>query len=228
MSRHARRSRLVDCDVHGAGTGAELIVVEGEAAASAVAQVRDPRLQAVLAMQGKPLNALRASDGKVASNPFLGGLTEAIGAGRGAAFDPRTLRYDRIVLLMDPDADGIHAGALLLLFIYRWMPPLLESGHVVRVHAPVGEIRPAGVGPTRYAYSVAQFHALSAELRATQAQTCSAIRYRGLAGLDNEVLARDCVRPATRRGHVLTTADAKTAMEVFASLRNLPAQGSLF
>jgi hypothetical protein len=103
-------------------------VVEGDSAALAVLQVRDQRLQAVLPMQGKPLNALRASDGKVAANPFLHALTDAIGAGRGAAFDREALRYERIVLLMDPDADGIHAGALLLLFFHRWMPALVERG----------------------------------------------------------------------------------------------------
>jgi DNA gyrase subunit B/topoisomerase-4 subunit B len=202
-------------------------VVEGDSAALAVLQVRDPRLQAVLPMQGKPLNALRASDGKVAANPFLGALTDAIGAGRGAAFDDEALRYERIVLLMDPDADGIHAGALLLLFIHRWMPALLERGHVERVHAPLGAVRAAD-GGLRYARTDPQFQALSAELRASGQTRFETLRYRGLAGLDAGVLAEQCVDRTTRRGHVLTPDDAKAAMDVFASLRELPPQHSLF
>ena len=213
--------------MHGPASGAELLVVEGDSAALAVLKVRDPRLQAVLPMQGKPLNALRASDGKVAANPFLRALAEAIGAGRGAAFDPGALRYEHIVLLMDPDADGIHAGALLLLFLYRWLPLLVERGHVERVHAPMGELRSAH-GEPRYAYTDLQFRALGAELRATEQGPYTALRYRGLAGLDSEVLAEQCVRPATRRGRILTPDDARAAMDVFASLRDLPPQGSLF
>jgi DNA gyrase subunit B/topoisomerase-4 subunit B len=204
-----------------------LFVVEGDSAARAVLRVRDPRLQAVLPMQGKPLNALRASDGKVAANPFLGALTDAIGAGRGAAFDREALRYERIVLLMDPDADGIHAGALLLLFLHRWMPALLERSHVERVHAPVGEVRTAD-GGVRHARTDQQFQALSAELRASGPAQFEALRYRGLAGLDAGVLAAQCVDRATRRGHILTPGDAQAAMEVFASLRELPPQRSLF
>ena len=202
-------------------------MVEGDSAALAVLQVRDQRLQAVLPMQGKPLNALRASDGKVAANPFLHALTDAIGAGRGAAFDREALRYERIVLLMDPDADGIHAGALLLLFFHRWMPALVERGHVERVHAPLGEVRTAD-GLPLYAYTDPQFQALSAELRASGPTRFETLRYRGLAGLDAGVLAEQCVHRATRRGRILTPDDAKAAMEVFASLRALPPQGSLF
>lgn len=202
-------------------------MVEGDSAALAVLQVRDPRLQAVLPMQGKPLNALRASDGKVAANPFLRALTEAIGAGRGAAFDRDALRYERIVLLMDPDADGIHSGALLLLFFHRWMPTLVERGHVERVHAPLGEVRTAD-GGLRYAYTDRQFQALSAENRTSGPARFETLRYRGLAGLDAGVLAEQCVDRATRHGHVLTPDDAKAAMDVFASLRALPPQGSLF
>jgi DNA gyrase subunit B/topoisomerase-4 subunit B len=204
-----------------------LIVVEGESAALAVLQVRDPRLQAVLSMQGKPLNALRASDGKVAANPFLRALGDAIGAGRGAAFDDGAVRYERIVLLMDPDADGIHAGALLLLFFHRWMPALLEHGFVERVHAPLGEVRTAD-GELRFAYTEPQFQALSAELRASGSARFETLRYRGLAGLDVGVLAEQCVDRATRRGRILRPDDARAAMAVFASLRVLPPQGALF
>jgi DNA gyrase subunit B len=176
-------------------------------------------------MQGKPMNALRATDGKVATNPFLRALTEAVGAGRGAAFDPSALRYERVVLLMDPDADGIHCGALLLMFFHRWMPLLLENGHLERVHAPVGEVRLAEGGAPAYAYTDAQFQAIGARLRASGATAFTALRYRGLAGLDPSVLVESCVRRETRNGRILGPSDARAAMEVFVSLRALPPHG---
>ena len=131
------------------------------------------------------------------------------------------------MLLMDPDADGIHASALLLLFFHRWMPALVARGHVEQVHAPLGEVRTAD-GGLRYAYTDPQFQALIAELRASGPARFETLRYRGLAGLDAGVLSEQCVHRATRRGRILTPDDAKAAMEVFASLRELPPQGSLF
>ena len=99
--------KLDDCQAHGPGSGAELFVVEGDSAADAVSRVRDPAFQAVLPMQGKPLNARKASEKKVAGHPLFQALADAIGAGIGARFDAAACRYERILLLMDPDADGI-------------------------------------------------------------------------------------------------------------------------
>ena len=103
--RYGAMSKLDDCTASGRGSGAELFVVEGDSAASAVARVRDPRQQAVLPMQGKPLNAVRAPRAKVESHPFFGPLAAALGTGVEAACDPRRLRYDRVLVLTDPDAD---------------------------------------------------------------------------------------------------------------------------
>jgi DNA gyrase/topoisomerase IV subunit B len=140
------RAKLEDCERHGPDSGSELLVVEGDSAALAVCQGRDPRVQAVLPMQGKPMNALKATDGKVATNPFLRALAEAIGA----------------------------------------------------------------------------------RLRASGATALTALRYRGLAGLDPSVLVESCVRRETRNRRILGPADAQAAMNVFASLRELPPQGTLF
>lgn len=205
--------KLDDCRVHGPGSGAELFVVEGDSASLSVSGVRDAAFQAVLPMQGKPLNASRASEKKVAAHALFAALTDALGVERGVRFDAARLRYDRILLLMDPDADGIHCGVLMLAFFHRWMRALLDGGHVEMVHPPWAELAVAGEPTPRYAWSDAQFRSLSAELRARGAVT--ARRYRGLAGIDPPVLHATCVAPASRRTSRVTTADAETMIGMF-------------
>jgi len=226
---HFRRGpiKLVDCENHGAGSGAELFVVEGDSAALAVSQVRQARTQAVLPMQGKPLNALRATAGKVSANPFFMALVDAIGAGWGGTLDLRSMRYERVLLLTDPDADGIHCGALLLMFFHRWMPALLEQGRLEIVRPPFGEITRGHGEPSQLVYSEPEFQAVSAELRAGGSTAFTALRYRGLGSLELETLEALCVRPATRRSHTLGVADAQVAMQVFASLKAMPPQRPL-
>ena len=141
MTRWTARPDLSACLLHGPESGAELFVVEGRSAADAVRAVRDPVRQAVLPLQGKPLNGARATAARVAADPFLGALAAALGTGWGDACSLDGLRYERVLLLHDPDADGIHIGALLLMHVARWLAPLLEAGRVERVHAPVGEVR---------------------------------------------------------------------------------------
>ena len=220
--------KLEDCSLHAAGqardsgpdraSGAvpELFVVEGESAASAVTRVRDVSTQAVLPMQGKPLNTLKATERKLAAHPLFTALTDSLGTGRGAACDLAKLRYSRILLLMDPDADGIHCGVLMLMFFHRWMRPVLDAGHVEIVRPPWGEVVPADGGPPRHAFSEMEFLSLADAVRAHGPAT--ARRYRGLAGIDSRVLLATCVAPATRRSDRITTAEAAAMIEVFGSL----------
>jgi DNA gyrase subunit B/topoisomerase-4 subunit B len=219
--------KLSDCDVHGPGSGAELFVVEGDSAASAVVAVRDPRLQAVLAMQGKPLNAVRATDRRVAAHPFYRALTAALGTGWGAACDPARLRYERLVLLTDPDADGIHCGALVLMFLHRWLSTLLVRGRVQVVRAPVGVVEPADGGPRVHAFAEPQFQAECAAGRQRDGGAFRALRYRGLASLDPQDLSRLCVAPATRNARTLTAADAEHAIDVFGARAAVSPQQAL-
>jgi DNA gyrase subunit B len=114
--------KLQDCQQHGINSGTELFLVEGDSASSAVGGLRNVQFQAVLPMQGKPLNTIKSTPQKMAENPLFKALIDALGTGYGDSFQLKNLRYERIVLLMDPDADGIHCGALLLMFFYRCTP----------------------------------------------------------------------------------------------------------
>ena len=198
------------------GATPELFVVEGESAALAVTRVRDAITQAVLAMQGKPLNAIKATEKRLAAHPLFTALTDSLGTGRGASFDLAKLRYSRVLLLMDPDADGIHCGVLMLMFFHRWMRPLLDAGHVEIVRPPWGEVVPADGAPARHACSEAEFQAISDVVRARGPAT--ARRFRGLAAIEPQLLLETCIAPATRRTDRISTAEAAAMIEVFGSL----------
>jgi DNA gyrase subunit B len=206
-----------DCTEHAPGAPAELIIVEGESAAEAVCSVRNRRLQAVLAMQGKPVNAGRATRSRVARSPWLAQIAGLLGNSPGTALPLGELRYERVIILMDPDADGIHAGALLQIFFHEFMQPLLAQGHVMIVHAPWAEIRRPG-DPSLLSFSAAEFSWQCRQLDQS-GQTAQRIRFRGLGTITPEVLDRYCVNPLTRLGHTLSVADAALALHMFGAVR---------
>lgn len=206
-------SKLVDCREHGVASGAELFIVEGNFAAAAVAKQRDGHYQAVLPMQGKPMNSLHVSLEKLVANVLYAALIQAIGAGVGQQLTIADRRYQRIILMMDPDADGIHCGALMTLFFHQWMRPLLAEGVVYLVRPPVGQRTHRTTQQIEYAYTVPHFREMLVE---TNAIEYDHMQYRGLASIPPLCLANCCINPETRRQIILTNKDAKMAMEVVA------------
>ncbi len=232
--------KLEPCALAGLKSGAELFIVEGDSASSAVCGVRSQHFQAVLPMQGKPLNALRASAQKVAAFGLYQSLSQALGVSSFDSIPARSAKpehaapdalslsglcYDRVLLLFDPDADGIHCGALMLMYFYRWMRPLLASGRVEMVRAPLFEIRwthnkQPCVEPAQ-AYSEEHHRGLCEELRRRGAQEIKTHRYRGLGNINPALLAQTCVNPASRRTSVMGLADALQSIEAFGPNRLL-------
>lgn len=200
-----------DCAEHGLGSGAELLIVEGDSAAKSVCRLRNIQLQAVLPMQGKPLNAYKASAAAVKKSPLYQTLLGALGCDDLAP--PAKLRFDRIVLLFDPDADGIHIGALMLLFFYRWLQPLMADGHLHMIRAPLFEIATADRSKVQLGYNEEEYRKLCAEHG--DATDLKKQRYRGLGSINDDVLYRSCVNVQTRTIHRLTIADAEAARRAF-------------
>jgi len=214
QEQYGSPAKLIDCADHGAGSGAELFIVEGDSAAAAVARVRDARHQAVLPMQGKPLNVSRAPRTKVSEHPLFGPLEVAIGAGLEAQCQPRRSRYERVLVLTDPDADGIHCGFLLLLFFQRFMRPLLDAGRIALVRPPWGEV--VVEGELLLAFSEPELVAVADRCRGQGRITVR--RYRGLAALDAELVKETCVDPATRRIDTVSAADVASMIEIIQAL----------
>ena len=213
--------KLQDSRLHGIYSGAELLLVEGDCAAKALSGLRNKQLQAVLPMQGKPMNVTKSSLAKIRANQWFKALIDAIGAGVGDDFDVQKCRYSRIILLMDPDADGIHCSALMLLYFYRFMPLLLQKNMIEMVRLPVGEIFNNTTKITQYAFTDAQFMALIntntlvCENKGKINQSISIHKYRGLAGINASKLQALCINPQTRKTHLMALKDAQIALQIF-------------
>ncbi|MEZ6093524.1 MAG: toprim domain-containing protein [Pirellulaceae bacterium] len=206
-------SKLVNCQERGDGT--ELFVVEGDSAARSVARVRNESYQAVLPMQGKPLNAWKASQQRVARFDLFNVFSQSIGTGLGDAFKLSDVKFGRVVLLFDPDADGIHCGALLSMFLYRWMNELVTANRVLISHAPLYEFQSARLANRAYAYTDEDHDRVVDFMREKEISNYKTICFRGLGNLPPEVLREKCVDPTTRRTSQLTESDCLAAINVF-------------
>ncbi len=202
------------------GPGSELLLVEGDSALASVCAVRQEQTQAVLAFQGKPLNAWVASAERVAQHAQYRLLAEALGLPHANAAPPaadvRDLRFERLLLLFDPDADGIHIGALLVLYVQRWLPALIEEGRLWLLRAPMFELVSAEEGELLYADNPVQCRAMAAQLTQAAGGRMPRIQaHRGLGSISPAALHERCVDPATRRGHAVTAAEVRAVVEVF-------------
>lgn len=211
------RSKLADCKESGATS--ELFIVEGDSALDSVCAVRDARHQAVLAFQGKPLNAWHASAERVDEHAQYQLLAQALGLARPSqacdAAGLELLRHGRVLFLFDPDADGIHIAALLTLYFQRWQPALLAAGRVVLVRAPMFEIISAD-GEVQHADHPAERDALLAKLAQTAPEAAPRIQaHRGLGSIRPAVLRERCVDAASRRAAPLAAADADAFARAF-------------
>lgn len=118
----------------------ELFIVEGDSAGGSARQGRNNVTQAVLPLRGKILNSEGLGLAKVLGNQELADLVTAVGTGAGDKFNLGGLRYGKIILLMDADADGHHITTLLLTFFFRHMNELIRKGHLFIAQPPLYRI----------------------------------------------------------------------------------------
>jgi DNA gyrase subunit B/topoisomerase-4 subunit B len=208
-------AKLEDCRNHGPGSGAELFLVEGDSAANSVAALRDKQFQAVLPMQGKPMNAAKASDARIAEYSLFRAFRSAMGMGESGETASLVYRFEKIVLLFDPDADGIHSGALMLIFLHRVLPELLDAGAVLMVRPPLYRVTSPALKQPQYAASEFHIKELRRKLSERGITDMQTLRYRGLGSLEQDLLRTRCVDSSTRKADVMSRKDAKMALQIF-------------
>ena len=185
--------KLADCSSKNPGE-CELFIVEGDSAGGSAKLARSRENQAVLPLRGKILNVEKASLDRISANAEIKAMISAFGTGILDTFSLENLRYNKIILMTDAEVDGAHITTLLLTFLFRFMPKLIEEGHVFLAQPPLYRVEKGT--KLWYAYSDSELE-----------QTINAIgrdgtykiqRYKGLGEMDAGQLWETTMDPSRR------------------------------
>jgi len=205
--------KLADCTSKDPARS-ELYIVEGDSAGGSAKQGRERNFQAILPLRGKILNVEKANINKVLSNIEIQAMISAIGAGVGDSFNLEGARYNKIVLMTDADVDGSHIRTLVLTFLFRNMPELIEAGYVYIAQPPLYKI--THQRKDHYVYNDRELQETLTRLKANGNANIG--RFKGLGEMNPIQLWETTMNPQNRTLLQVTVDSAAVADELFTAL----------
>ena len=203
--------KLANCESRDASK-CEIFIVEGDSAGGSAKMARDRKYQAILPIRGKILNVEKASINKVLANAEIKSMIQAFNCGfsegYGNDFDISKLRYDKIIIMADADVDGEHISTLLMTFFYRFMPELIQEGHIYIAMPPLYKAIPKR-GSQEYLYDD-----VALEKYRKSHKDFSLQRYKGLGEMDAAQLWETTLNPESRLLKRVDVEDARMASEM--------------